>query len=140
MDNTPSGPKAAPESTLSAGQERTLWIVADLVFLAVLILLSALFQPEDPALGGTSWLVAPLLGWVVGHLVAFVVQPRKIRVPSYRLMAIGVVLVVIINLVAQGGLVEFGRALGGFVLGLFAGVLILRAHFAQQDWERGHQR
>lgn len=129
----PVTPKAVPSSTLNAKQEVVLWVFASIGFLAILVMLSALFQPDDSSLPGPKWLTAPVLGWVIGHLVAFAVQPHKIKTASYVLLAVGLVLVVICSVVFQGDWVALGRGVAGFVIGLIGGILILRALHALRN-------
>ncbi|AKU16063.1 hypothetical protein [Luteipulveratus mongoliensis] len=128
----PTTPKAVPSSSLNARQELLVWVVADLGFLAILLVLSAVFAPDDSSFPGPDWLTAPILGWIVGHIVAAVVRPQKITTPSLAVLAVGVVLVALCSVVFQGDWVAFGRGVAGFVIGLGGGILILRAWLAQR--------
>ncbi|KNX37890.1 hypothetical protein [Luteipulveratus halotolerans] len=134
---TPSGaPKAAPSSDLNARQEFVLWSVASVGFLAILLVLSAVFPPDDSSLPGPAWLTAPVLGWVLGLIVAAVIQPHRIKAPSLAIVAAGVILVALCAVVFQGDWVAFGRGVAGFVIGLLSGVLIFRALHAQRAADR----
>lgn len=133
MSHTATAVKAAPSSDLSARQEATLWAFADVVFVAVLLLLSATFLSVDSGSFLTATLIAPFIGWVVGNLAAFAI-PRSIQTPSWVVAAAGVVLVVMCAVVFQSGtaVIATGRGLAGLVIGVTTGFLFLRAATARR--------
>lgn len=131
MSHNATAVKAAPSSDLNARQEATLWAVADVAFIAVLLLLSATFLSVNSDTFLTATLIAPLVGWIVGNLVAFAI-PRRIQTPSWIIATVGVVLVVVCAVVFQSGsgVIATGRGLAGLVIGVTTGFLFLRAAFA----------
>ncbi len=137
MPDTSSTPKAAPSSTLPARQEALLWGVVDVAFIAILLLISATFLSVDSDSFLTATLIAPLVGWVVGNVLAFAV-PRHLTAPSWMVAAIGLVVVVACAVIFQQGstTIAIGRGIAGFAIGLAIGFLFLRALFAS----RGHRQ
>ncbi|MDF8265582.1 hypothetical protein [Luteipulveratus flavus] len=119
-------PKAAPSSDLNARQEALLWIVADVVFLGALLLICVLFKPTGEHLPGPDWLTAPLIGWVVGNIVAWVI-PHRITTPSWLILVVAVVVVVLIALVFPADSRHIGHMIAGFVVGVTTGYLASRA-------------
>ncbi len=125
-------PKAAPSSDLNARQEALLWAVADVGFFVLLVLISAAFRPDHSSFPGPGWLTAPVIGWVVGNLIAVAIRPRNLTVPSYVVVAVGLVVVAVCSVIFRGDSVEWGRAVAALVIGLGCGALFLRAWAAHQ--------
>ncbi|UIJ36290.1 hypothetical protein [Allobranchiibius sp. GilTou73] len=134
MTHVSPEPKAAPSSDLNARQEALLWAGADVVFIVILLLLSATFLSVNSDSFLTATLIAPFVGWVIGNLLAFVV-PRTISTPSWLIAIVALVLVVICAGVFHSGqgVIATGRGLAGLIIGLATGFLFLRA------WRAEHQ-
>lgn len=125
MDQHPAT-KAAPSSDLSARQETALWAVADVIFIVVLVLLSIVFIGEGTTSLDSRYVLAPIIGWVIGNVAAFAV-PRQLTVPSWVVLVAGLVVVVACALIFSSHAIAAGRGIAGFTIGMCCGFLLLRA-------------
>ena len=104
-----------------------VWLLIDIGNLAILVALMWIFQPEHGILPGPTWLVDPLVGWVIGNVIGIAAYRQFMRFTPWALAAaslVGVALspVIFVKNAALGGFVA------GLIIGLVGGACYWRAH------------
>lgn len=102
------------------------WIAVDVVALGILVMLLWIFQPEKGLLPEPSWLVDPLVGWLIGNVLGFFGYKAFTRVPPAAVAAACLVLVAFSPLV----FIKYpalGAFCAGLVIGAGASALVHRA-------------
>ena len=119
------------DSVLKTRQEAPIWVAADVVLLAVLLLMTFLFQPTGDHLPGPDWFTGPLLGWLIGNVIGWMV-PTSARIPSWTVPTLGLLLVVLFTLLPADWR-SVHQPIAGFVIGVGCSFLIKRSLAARRS-------
>lgn len=122
------------EAVLKTRQEAPLWVLADVVLLAALVLMSFIFRPTGDHFPGPDWLLGPLLGWLIGNVVGWLL-PTTLRTPSWAVPAVGLALVAVFAALPADWRSVL-QPTSGFIIGAGCSLLIHRSIAARRRADR----
>lgn len=104
-----------------------VWLAIDIGALAILVFVEWIFQPSKGILPGPTWLVDPVVGWLIGNIVGIACYKALLRFAPWIVAAVCLVAVAL----APAVFVKWpalSAFVGGVLIGIAGGALFWRAH------------